>query len=618
MSIRTRTRYCRSSNTWPGPPVIQTNQATDPATNDRRDKSTESKPSKPPTPAPIPITPSNPLLPDLSRVATAAYTASILAHPPPPTNYGRPGTRPFSLDPLPFTDADVPLPKPYNSKYPHPITAYASPGVNPETVKRSGYDEMLQNIVKKDVKDALGDIFYDAGFRNLSNSVYLLFSYESMGQGNGIPESLWSKFENVNNVRLPTVATVASSVAAQVEDIPRRFAPSQINSTCKGDVNPHCSMENNQVMERAFRSLSRESISSPSCMQVQTQPLMQPRGEGEMDAWKTDIWKASEATERCRYRPSCQARLKLTRESLMLRGLASQSPTPDILSPTSSHRSSFSQYPVTPRSVQTQIYAQEITAGYPYNVKANDRRMSAPLSQLGMVAEDELQFGTFNSDLNLGYRRQSDVSSGFSFAYSQDLRAPSSRRHFDLVSPKFTPSPDEEYKDCLLPLSKPKQPSSDFAAISVMSFNRDSLSAKEIQRRLVPQPSNLTLYTSSSSSSNESVGGGSRLSLFSAFEDGLSESLITPTDVGWENNYLGSTCSVSNFKFGVDIRSSNRGIEDEIGFGAIGMRKGGLVKSGSMDSVNTMESPAHSSLSSMVRSKGSTTYEFSSGSSIWS
>lgn len=308
----------------------------------------------------------------------------------------------------------------------------------------------------------------------------------------------------------------------------------------------------------------------------------------------------------------------------MLRGLASQSPTPDILSPTSSHRSSFSQYPVTPRSVQTQIYAHEITAGCPYNVKASDRRMSAPHSQLGMVAEDELQFGTFNSDFNLGYRRQSDVSSGFPFAYSQDLRAPSSRRRSDFFLAKFTPSPDEEYKDCLFPLSKPKQPSFDlqpsfdFAAKSVMPFNSDSLSAKEIQRRLVPQPSSLTLYTSSSSSSNESVDGVSRSSRFSAFEDGLSESLITPTDAGWENNYLGSTCGVPNSKFGLDIRSSNRGIGDEIGFGAIGMRKGGLLKSESMDNANTMESPAHSSLSCMARSKGSTTYEFSSGSSIWS
>lgn len=418
---------------------------------------------------------------------------------------------------------------------------------------------MLQVIVKEDVKGALGDIFYDAGFRSLSNSVYLLFSYESMGQGNGIPESLWSKFENVNNVRLPTVATVTSSVAAQVEDIPHRFAPSQINSTCSGDVNLHCTMENNRAMERAFRPLSRESLT--------------------------------------------------------LRGFASQSPTPDILSPTSSHRSSFSQHPVTPTSAQTPIYAQETTIGYPYNVKASDRRMSAPHSQMGMVAEDELQFGTFNSNLNLGYKRRSDMSSGFPFAYSQGLRAPSSRRRFDLLSPKFTSSPDEEYKDCLFPLSEPKQPSSDFAAISVMSFNSDSLPAKNKQRRLVPQPSNLTLYTWSSSSSTESVGGGSR---FSAFEDGLSESLITPTETGWENSYLGSTCGLSNSKFALGIRSSNRGVGDEIGFGAIGMKKGALVKSGSMDSVSAMESPAHSSLSSMVRSKGSTTYEFSSGSSIWS
>lgn len=621
-ALRTCTRHRPSANTRPRPPLIHTSQAAEPVTDDeRKDKSIESNPSRPPTPAPTNSKASNPL-PDLSRVATAAYTASILARPPPPTIYGRPGTRPFSLDPLPFTDEDIPLPKPYNSNYPHPITAYASPGVSPETVKRSGYNKVLQDIVKEDIKSALGDILYDAGFRDLSNSVYLLFSYESMGQGNGIPESLWSKFENVNNMRLPTAAAVTASVATQVEDIPPRFAQSQINSTCSSDFT-YRTMENNQAMGCTLRPLSRESILSPSYSLVQAQTHTQPRGREEMDAWKTEICVAWEATGCCRYGPNCQfahgiEELKLTRQSLIIRGLASQSPpTPsDILSPTSSHRSSVSRYPVTPRSVETQIYHPAITSGCPYNIKASDRRMSAPHSQLSIVAEDGLQFNTSNSDLNLGFRRLSDVSSGLPFASSQNLRVPSSRPRFDPLPSKFIPSSDEEYKDYLFPFSKPTSLSSDPAFESITSFNIDRLSAQEKQRRLVSQPSNLTLYTSSSSS-NESVGGGSRLSMFSAFEDGLGESLVTPIEVGWGNDYLDSTCGPSSSKTGLDIRSSNSGIGAEIGFGTIGMRKGGLVKSGSTGNVGMMGLPAHKSLSNMMGSKVSTTYEFSSGNSIW-
>lgn len=242
--------------------------------------------------------------------------------------------------------------------------------------------------------------------------------------------------------------------------------------------------------------------------------------------------------------------------------------------------------------------------------------MSAPHSQLSIVAEDGLQFNTSNSDLNLGFRRLSDVSSGPPFANSQNLRVPSSRPRFDPLPSKFIPSSDEEYKDYLFPFSKPTSLSSDPAFASITSFNIDRLSAQEKQRRLVSQPSNLTLYTSSSSS-NESVGGGSRLSMFSAFEDGLGESLVTPIEVGWGNDYLDSTCGPSNSKTGLDIRSSNSGIGDEIGFGTIGMRKGGLVKSGSTGNVGMMGLPAHSSLSNMMGSKVSTTYEFSSGNSIW-
>ncbi|KAK8843452.1 hypothetical protein IAR55_007109 [Kwoniella newhampshirensis] len=141
------------------------------------------------------------VLPDLTRVASTTQIAGIVARPLPPTENGRPATRPFSLDPPPYTDEDIPEPEPYNKAYPHPLTAYASPGVNPATVKRSGYDRLLAKMVSEDIESALGYILYEAGFDCLANSVYL-FLFEK-GQGNGIPEKMWSQLESNNNAKLP-------------------------------------------------------------------------------------------------------------------------------------------------------------------------------------------------------------------------------------------------------------------------------------------------------------------------------------------------------------------------------------------------------------------------------
>ncbi|WWD21022.1 hypothetical protein CI109_105503 [Kwoniella shandongensis] len=160
------------------------------------------------------------VLPDLTRVATISHIASIVATPLPCTVHGRPATRPFSLEPPPYTDADIPPPEAYNRAYPHPLTSYASPGVNPATVKYSGYDKLLCRLIKEQgMESVLGTILYQAGFDRLENSVYL-FLFEK-GQGNGIPEKIWSQLESYNSARLPVGVAGVSPYAC-----PPRFSQS--------------------------------------------------------------------------------------------------------------------------------------------------------------------------------------------------------------------------------------------------------------------------------------------------------------------------------------------------------------------------------------------------------
>ncbi|WVR09215.1 hypothetical protein IAU60_006278 [Kwoniella sp. DSM 27419] len=135
------------------------------------------------------------VLPDLTRVAQPSQIAATVANPPQPAVRGYLGTRPFSLDPPPYSDKDIPLPQPYNTLYPHPLTAYASPGVNPAVARLSGYDQQLAKLSQDDMESAIGSILYDAGFRSLDSSVHLFLRF-GIGNGNGIPESLWSKLEH--------------------------------------------------------------------------------------------------------------------------------------------------------------------------------------------------------------------------------------------------------------------------------------------------------------------------------------------------------------------------------------------------------------------------------------
>ncbi|WVQ81647.1 hypothetical protein IAT38_003772 [Cryptococcus sp. DSM 104549] len=366
----------------PPQPVVSPTQTT---------TSESARPTPSSTPAPTPITavaPPPSVLPDLTRVATAAYTASLVSRPPPPTYNGRPGTRPFSLHPPAYTDADIPPPQPYNRAYPHPLTAYASPGVNPHTVRASGYGEMLDKLVKEDVAVAVGEVLHEAGFRDLQSSVYLLFSYEGNGNGNGIPESMWSKFDNASVAKLPFAPGAAQPPAQSTQShtqpaepqqhpLPPRFSQASLSpayptpsTTASNDGDYFSRLVAASSHSRALLDDPTPRPSpdaNPRGWQMRTpRPWERERqvnsamasgavsgaaggmlrggkfgdevmGQGvgigrDVRAWKTEICVAWETTRMCQYGTECQfahgiEELQLTRRDLLLRGLEPPSPT---------------------------------------------------------------------------------------------------------------------------------------------------------------------------------------------------------------------------------------------------------------------------------------------------
>ena len=98
-----------------------------------------------------------------------------------------PRTREFALAPPPYTDADIPPPTPYNEAYPHPLTSYASPGVNPNTVIQSGYDIDLADLLRNDRTKALGTILATCDRPGITAPTLAKHLRSYIPDGNGIP-----------------------------------------------------------------------------------------------------------------------------------------------------------------------------------------------------------------------------------------------------------------------------------------------------------------------------------------------------------------------------------------------------------------------------------------------
>ena len=110
-----------------------------------------------------------------------------------------------------LNDEDIPLPKPYNAAYPHPISAYASPGVNPAALYISGYDRILKKLLAEDRDTLKGGILASAVREDvLPPALTMIFT---PGEGNGIPERLWTRFESIGGARLPVGAATPGPYA---------------------------------------------------------------------------------------------------------------------------------------------------------------------------------------------------------------------------------------------------------------------------------------------------------------------------------------------------------------------------------------------------------------------
>jgi len=125
-------------------------------------------------------------MPDLNRIRPIApYRVAEQLSLTEPCQLPR--TREFALAPPPYSDADIPPPEPYNEAYPHPLTSYASPGVNPNAVILSGYDLDLAKLMETDRPKALGTILATCDRPGITAPTLAKHLRSYIPDGNGIP-----------------------------------------------------------------------------------------------------------------------------------------------------------------------------------------------------------------------------------------------------------------------------------------------------------------------------------------------------------------------------------------------------------------------------------------------
>lgn len=207
-------------------------------------------------------------------------------------------------------DCDVPLPEPYNAAYPHPISAYASPGVNPAALAASGYEKVLQDLLSNNPNRLKGGILASASRDDILPPALTMIL--SPGEGNGIPERLWTRFESIGAARLP-VGIAAASPYARIEPatgdvvaIPPRFAATEHALwDAVGQVEPVTLSDTS----RRHYSTHRYRRSSASELAAWRSELSGPQfiPPSNDSAWyKTEICCVWEDTGLCKYGATCQ------------------------------------------------------------------------------------------------------------------------------------------------------------------------------------------------------------------------------------------------------------------------------------------------------------------------
>ncbi|ORY29157.1 hypothetical protein BCR39DRAFT_505642 [Naematelia encephala] len=284
------------------------------------------------SPVPRSTSPSSPPKP-ISRLPDLN---AIVPRPPPvpsPTSLGHnglPATKAFSLLPPPYTDADIPLPRPYNAAYPHPLTAYASPGVNPASVYHSGYGIALMRLIEADPHLIKGGIL--AASERVDIAVPSLTLCLAEGEGNGIPERLWSRFESFGAARLPIglPASPAYPRTTPGRTLPPRFSmtadtlpttwttssPSQYGAyTSQPDVynvaidnSGDCSAHELRHASSAIE-MHREALTAQYFARSRSEtalPSMDHHHGGSSPWHKTELCRGWIETGGCRYGAGCQ------------------------------------------------------------------------------------------------------------------------------------------------------------------------------------------------------------------------------------------------------------------------------------------------------------------------
>jgi hypothetical protein len=129
-------------------------------------------------------------------------------------------TAPFSKNALPYEDKDVPLPTPYNAAFPHPLTAYVSPGVNMTGKVRTEWHKKLQEMLELDPSLVKGSILASSDTLPPALTVPMFD-----GEGCAIPERLWCRIERADD------ATTSINLVATPGGRPRpsAFAPIRTN-----------------------------------------------------------------------------------------------------------------------------------------------------------------------------------------------------------------------------------------------------------------------------------------------------------------------------------------------------------------------------------------------------
>ena len=144
------------------------------------------------------------------------------------------------------------LPVPYNPAYPHPISAYASPGVNPAVLAMSGYDKVLEHLLHTDPDTVKGTILASAEGGDVFPPALTLVL--TPGEGLGIPDRFCQQIESNGAAGIPVgVAGVSPYVQgnghgsqtaprfaqATGNGTPWSEVTSEQNLTVKKDSNPY-------------------------------------------------------------------------------------------------------------------------------------------------------------------------------------------------------------------------------------------------------------------------------------------------------------------------------------------------------------------------------------------